>query len=211
MSEIDIYIGARLREAREELGITRADLAGRLGHDPDWVDTAEDGSVPLAARDIWLLSMVLRTSVSRFFPGVRDADLSDAERALLELFRALDAGWQASVTESLRSQVELMRESRAIEAMPENARPQARYRAVARYLLDNGARVVLGPRGRPTFEDADISAILQGMPESERAQVAEAAWSLLRERREADEQPSAAGGLLSGEPDEPPEDQVDDY
>jgi len=208
MSDIDVYLGARLREAREEAGLARADLAARLGRDADWVAGAEDGSVPLTARDLWLLAMVLRVSVSRFFPGVRDADLSDAERALLDLFRSLDASWQATVTESLRSQVDLMRESRAIDALPERERQQARYRAMARYLLDNGATVAMGPRGRPQFQGGDMSAILQGMPEAERSQLAEAAWALLRERREADDGP-AGGGLLDADPDEPADDRED--
>ena len=210
MSEIDIYIGARLREAREDAGLTRAELAGSLGHDLDWLASAEEGATPLAGRDLWLLSMVLHTSVSHFFPGVRDADLNDSERALLELFRELNTGWQADVIESLRSQVQLMRDSRAIDTMPERERQQARYRAVARYLLDNGARVTLGPHGRPVFEDADISAILQAMPESERTQVAEAAWSLIREGREAEER-ERAERPVDVDPNEPIEDQEDSY
>ncbi len=191
MSEIDRYIGARLREAREGAALSPAELAERLGHDAAWLSAAEEGAAPLAARDLWLLSMVLHTSVSHFFPGVRDADLDDAERAFLALFRQLDPAWQTSVTESLRSQLALMRESSAIEALPEAQRRQARYRALARYLLVSGARVELGPRGRPRFTGAEISAVLEGMPEAERVQVAEAAYRLAREQREEEERERA--------------------
>jgi len=186
MSEIDIYIGERLREARQEAGLTLRDVAQRLGYEPDLLAAAEAGTGSLSARDLWLLSMVLHTSVAFFFPGVRDSDLNDNERALLELFRGLDEGWQVSIIESLRTEVGLIEESRAIDSLPEAQKQQARYRAVARYLLDNGARVVLGPGGRAVFEDADISAVLQAMPERERTQVAEAAYRLQREREQPD-------------------------
>ena len=186
MSEIDTYIGARLRAAREAADLSVRDVARQLGTDPDRLARAEEGDESLTARDLWLLSMLLHTSVASFFPGVRDSDLNDNERALLEVFRPLDTDWQVNVIESLRSQVGLIEESRAIEAMPETQKQQARYRAVARYLLDNGARVTLGPGGRAVFEDAGISAVLQAMPERERTQVAEAAYRLQREREQPD-------------------------
>jgi len=186
MSEIDTYIGERLREAREAAGLSLRDVAQRLGYEPDLLAAAEAGTGTLAARDLWLLSMVLHTSVAFFYPGVRDSDLNDNERALLEVFRRLDEGWQVNIIESLRTELGLIEESRAIDALPETQRQQARYRAVARYLLDNGARVTLGPGGRAVFEDAGISAVLQAMPERERTQVAEAAYRLQREREQPD-------------------------
>ena len=40
MSEIDTYIGERLREAREAAGLSLRDVAQRLGYEPDLLAAA---------------------------------------------------------------------------------------------------------------------------------------------------------------------------
>lgn len=184
MAEIDRYVGQRVREARDGAGLSLHDLAQAVGHDADALAAIEEGRASATAADLVRLSLVLHTSVGAFLPGVSEADLNDSERALLALFRQLDGEWQANVIESLRAQVALIDESRAIATLPDAERRDATYRALARYLLDSGARAVLGRHGRATFEGRHVEAILQGMDERERTAIAEVAYRLQREDEE---------------------------
>ena len=176
---IDRYVGQRVR-ARDGAGLSLHDLAQAVGHDADALAAIEEGRASATAADLVRLSLVLHTSVGAFLPGVSEADLNDSERALLALFRQLDGEWQANVIESLRAQVALIDESRAIATLPDAERRDATYRALARYLLDSGARAVLG---RPRHLEGATQRSLR-MDERERRPSPRVAYRLQREDEE---------------------------
>ena len=64
---IDAYIGARMRERRNALGISQADLAHTLGVSFQQVQKYEDGTNRVSAARLFAICKALNVSLSSMF------------------------------------------------------------------------------------------------------------------------------------------------
>ena len=67
---IDVHVGKRLREAREECGLTQKVLAKKLGITHQQVQKYESGANRISASKLFEISKALNVSVIWFFEGV---------------------------------------------------------------------------------------------------------------------------------------------
>ena len=68
-TELDKYVGARLKEARNNLGLTQIDLAASLNVTFQQVQKYEKGANRISAVTLYKISEVLDLSMYYFFPG----------------------------------------------------------------------------------------------------------------------------------------------
>lgn len=94
-------LGARIREARERLGISQDQLAELVSKDQAAISAYELGKRKIAAVDLPLFAKVLKVSILDFYEGEISQD--DLDRALLAEFRKLPT------TESKRSVIDIVR------------------------------------------------------------------------------------------------------
>lgn len=80
-------LGARIRMAREQRGISQDELARLLSRDQRSISEYENGKRRLAALDIPRLAEILDVSVLFFFEDA--ANPHDLDQTLLEVFHAL--------------------------------------------------------------------------------------------------------------------------
>lgn len=89
--EVDKHIGRRIREQRENLGITQGQLARAIQVSYQQIHKYEHGSNRISAGRLWLIAEALNIPVQFFFEGAHataEAGLSDRENRLcLELAR----------------------------------------------------------------------------------------------------------------------------
>ncbi|MBI5670655.1 MAG: helix-turn-helix transcriptional regulator [Chloroflexi bacterium] len=93
--------GARIRQARERLGMTQEELAERSDKDQRAISEYENGKRRLSAIDLPVLAKVLNVPMMYFFEG--EATRHDFDLALLEEFNRLPT------TEAKQSAIELLR------------------------------------------------------------------------------------------------------
>jgi transcriptional regulator with XRE-family HTH domain len=67
---IDIYVGARVRLRRKEMGISQEALANALGLTFQQVQKYERGANRISASKLWEMSQTLGVPVASFFEGV---------------------------------------------------------------------------------------------------------------------------------------------
>lgn len=103
----DIDLGARIKALREQQQMTQAALGEAVGVDQSAVSRIEDGSRPLAARELAAASSAL---------GVTVAALLDEEASVPALLRAGDSDGEG-VQLSLRIFSECIDEYRGVEAL----------------------------------------------------------------------------------------------
>jgi transcriptional regulator with XRE-family HTH domain len=82
-----LEFGARIRLARERLGLSQEDLASRIQRDQRAVSEYEHGKRRIAATDLPRLAAALEVPVLYFFEG--DLDSDDLDRMLLIEFKRL--------------------------------------------------------------------------------------------------------------------------
>ena len=70
MNEIDIHVGAKLREARVLRKLTREQLAEQLGVTVAQVQKYETGQTRVSAAALFVIAGVLRTDVNFFYKGL---------------------------------------------------------------------------------------------------------------------------------------------
>lgn len=87
------YIRERIKEAREERGMSQDDLAKPLYKTRVAVSDLERGRVQAAAADLVLIAFAVEKPITYFFPpqlsGPQAADLSPREKELVMFFRRL--------------------------------------------------------------------------------------------------------------------------
>lgn len=67
---IDAFIGLRVRERRVFLQLSIAELAARIGVEPNDLEEYETGERPTSAGELHALSKALGVPVSHFFKGI---------------------------------------------------------------------------------------------------------------------------------------------
>jgi transcriptional regulator with XRE-family HTH domain len=70
--EINQHIGRRLRAERRRRNLTQSQVASACGVSFQQIQKYESGRVVISAEKLWLMSNILETAVSEFFPW-RDA------------------------------------------------------------------------------------------------------------------------------------------
>lgn len=113
--EIDAYVGQRLRDRREALGISQGRLGRHLGLTFSQVQKYEKGSNRIGAGRLFQISAFLGVPTSHFFDGLTgngeaaarplpDPTVSDEIRALAGAFTAIsDADTRSSVLALVKS------------------------------------------------------------------------------------------------------------
>jgi transcriptional regulator with XRE-family HTH domain len=94
-TEIDLYVGERVRTLRTELRLTLQDLAGRLGISHQQLQKYEVGTNRFSAGMLYNVAQALGISVSDLFPGSEPTRVAAGERAihtLAEVRRVLKCG-----------------------------------------------------------------------------------------------------------------------
>jgi len=94
-------LGARIREARERLGISQDQLAEMVSKDQAAISAYELGKRRIAAVDLPIFAKVLNISILDFYEG--EISPNDLDRAILTEFRKLPT------VESKRSIIEIVR------------------------------------------------------------------------------------------------------
>ena len=89
-SEIDRYVGARIRERRVMLGLSQQQMADLIGVTYQQAHKYERGINRISAGRLYEISQVLGVPVSYFFDGLEENnayELSSRQRMCLELSR----------------------------------------------------------------------------------------------------------------------------
>lgn len=68
-TEVDVYVGCRIRERRHELGMTQAELGRMSGVQFQQIQKYENGLNRVSSSRIWMIAKALKTPVSFFFEG----------------------------------------------------------------------------------------------------------------------------------------------
>jgi transcriptional regulator with XRE-family HTH domain len=113
-SEIDAYVGQRMRQRREALGISQGRLGRHLGLTFSQIQKYEKGSNRIGAGRLYQIAAFLGVPPSHFFEGLEGGAVEplrnstnavrDEVRVLTEAFTAIqDPGTRASVLALVRS------------------------------------------------------------------------------------------------------------
>src|SRR5690606_26489784 len=86
-SEIDVIVGQRLRERREELGLSQSRIGRQLGLTFSQIQKYEKGANRIGAGRLWLLAKYMGVSPTYFFDAV---DAAASERSAKSRARAQD-------------------------------------------------------------------------------------------------------------------------
>lgn len=70
---VDVYVGQRLRQRREILGMPQKELARKLGISFQQVQKYESGANRISASKLWELCCVLDVAPGYFFEGISSA------------------------------------------------------------------------------------------------------------------------------------------
>ena len=89
MSLDSIVLGRRIREAREQLGMSQEDLAMKIGRDQRAVSEYENGKRRISVTELPTFAQVLQVPVMYFFEGDNVMDDFDM-RVLAEFHRLLE-------------------------------------------------------------------------------------------------------------------------
>lgn len=124
-NEIDVYVGQRLRERREALGISQGRLGRHLGLTFSQVQKYEKGSNRIGAGRLFQIAEFLGVPTSYFFEGLateksdtaRCVPISSGEsQASSEEMRVLTASFSAISEQSTRASVLALVKSLAKDA-----------------------------------------------------------------------------------------------
>ncbi len=103
--KLNIEIGKRIKLRRTTLGLSQADVAGRLGITFQQVQKYEKGTNSLSSSRLYDLSILLKVSVSYFFEGIGNDYSAEGETQKIS---QIDFG-------SDRESLEIMKVFRKIE------------------------------------------------------------------------------------------------
>ena len=91
--KINRYIREQIRSAREQRGMTQADLAKFIYKSRVAMSDIERGRVQVSASDLSLMASALEKPVAYFYPpvdrGVEESDLSPEEKELVHYYRQI--------------------------------------------------------------------------------------------------------------------------
>jgi transcriptional regulator with XRE-family HTH domain len=128
-TDVDIYVGKRLRRRRRLLGLTQQDLAGQVGVRFQQIQKYECGANRITASRLFALSTALNVNINYFFDGLaadgKQAPANDSNDRL---------------TGDILSQKETLELVRAYYRLSE--RPRRRLLDLAKALEGDGADAV---------------------------------------------------------------------
>lgn len=91
VDELDKHIGRRIREQRENLGLTQSQLAQAINVSYQQVHKYEHGANRISAGRLWLIAETLNVNIQHFFEGINShsgaGEESKDSRVCLELAR----------------------------------------------------------------------------------------------------------------------------
>lgn len=94
-------LGVRIRQAREQRGLSQDDLAAEIHRDQRAISEMESGKRRITATELPTIARILNVPLMYFYEGM--LDVQDLDRALLEQFQRLPS------TDAKRSAIEIMR------------------------------------------------------------------------------------------------------
>jgi len=100
LDDFRVLIGSRIRERREFMGRSQAELARILGKQVPAVSLIESGRNNITAAELLVISHILKAPIEYFFGA--GGNLADEENALM-YFRTVDADEQQIVLKMLRA------------------------------------------------------------------------------------------------------------
>jgi transcriptional regulator with XRE-family HTH domain len=113
MTDLGKLAAQRIRDAREEAGLTQAELADALGVTRAAVTSIENGRSTLTLKNLEELPRILHQPLA-YFLGI-ETDLIPDESEFLELYRALPEGFpRQSAKGILRTLLETVRRNRGL-------------------------------------------------------------------------------------------------
>lgn len=142
MIDVNDHIRAKLRQARENAGLSQRQLADLVNSAQGTISDLERGRIRINAADLVRFAEVLDKSVSYFYPGTEESDLTEREQVLVRLLRRLPENWQDSIIDQVKTQVALheattgaSRAENEIMELPEEEREDAAYKTFFRWLV----------------------------------------------------------------------------
>lgn len=97
---IDENVGRRIRQRREELGMSQGALAEELGVTFQQLQKYENGANRVSAGRLFNLAVVLRTTIPFFFEGLHPAKVL---RGVAEEHEGFDAGQDPDIAELVKA------------------------------------------------------------------------------------------------------------
>src|SRR5688500_1751539 len=83
-NKFTIYMGNSLKQAREEAGLSQADLAPKIYRRRATLSDIETGKADVDAGTLWLLSAILKKPLSYFYPPYARENMTPEEMGALE-------------------------------------------------------------------------------------------------------------------------------
>lgn len=91
------FIRSRIKQAREEMGLSQRDMAKLYGTSQSKISDLERGRVQITALQIIEFAKMLNKPISYFFPSDISKDTAPLEAKLLDIFRKLPEDWKERV------------------------------------------------------------------------------------------------------------------
>ena len=104
----EAFVRDRIRQAREDAGLSQRDIARLYGVSQSKVSDIERGRVQVSAGQLLEIATLLSKPITFFFPSAStNRELSKLEAELLDAFRALPSNWQMRVLGRAKSEARL--------------------------------------------------------------------------------------------------------
>ena len=71
-TEVDVFVGARLKSLRKSVGLSQTELANKVGVTFQQIQKYERGTNRIGASRLWSLCQVFDVEPGRFFDGVEE-------------------------------------------------------------------------------------------------------------------------------------------
>ena len=111
-NNVDQYVGLRIRERRQQRGVTQQELARALGISYQQVQKYENGTNRVSAGRLYILAQALDLTVSDFFEGfgtaVTQASLAVTSEDVVIAAKELNAVKDLRVRNSIRALVRIL-------------------------------------------------------------------------------------------------------
>ena len=107
MPDMADYIRDRLKQAREDAGLSQYDLAKKYHSAQGTISGIERGRVQVTAVGLARLATIMRRPITYFFPDADLSGLTDEEQRLVNDFRHLPQEWRDAALEYVRTLVDL--------------------------------------------------------------------------------------------------------
>ena len=128
------FIRSRLRQAREETGLSQRRLAELFNATQSSISGFERGRAEASSVDLALLSQILGKPITYFYPGADPADLTEVEQQLLQDYRSLSCYARRGIITWVRMQAYISIQESDMKRVPEEDRDRMAYDAAVEHL-----------------------------------------------------------------------------